>query len=112
MQAKFHLMAAWRKALFGVVLSSCAFTASGQETRKRLESPQPTYSELARRMNLSGVVKIELVVGADGEIKQARILGGHPVLAEAALTALRYWKYEPAKSETRLQVEFKFQMPS
>ncbi|MEQ1474197.1 MAG: TonB family protein [Candidatus Acidiferrum sp.] len=81
---------------------------SGQELRKRLSSPQPIYPELARRMNLSGAVKIELTISADGEIKESKVLGGHPLLADAALRALRDWKYEKAKSESKIEVEFKF----
>jgi TonB family protein len=101
-------MAARRKALFVVALSICAFTASGEEARKRLSSPQPSYPELARRMGLSGVVKIELTVGADGEIKKSRVVGGHPLFAEAALAAVRDWKYERGTSECTIEVEFKF----
>jgi TonB family protein len=83
-------------------------TASAQEARKRLSSPQPAYPEIARQMNLSGVVRIELLVGADGIIKQSRVLGGHPILADSALTALKDWKYERSKSESTVEVEFKF----
>ena len=89
-------------------VSFAALRSSAQEDRKRLSSPQPQYPELARRMNLSGVVKIEVVVGANGEIKESKVLGGHPLLAEAALKALRDWKFERANSESKIQVEFKF----
>lgn len=97
-------------ALFVMGLSMLAFPVSGQEIRKRISSPQPIYPELARRINLSGVVKIELIVGPDGEIKESKVLGGHPLLADAALTTLRNWKYERSKTETKLEVEFKFHM--
>jgi protein TonB len=110
MLTKFNLMAAWRKAIFVVALGVFAFTASGEETRKKLSSPQPIYPELARRMGLSGMVKIELTIGADGEIKQAKVIGGHPIFADAALLALRNWKYERANSETKVEVEFKFHL--
>jgi TonB family protein len=110
MQPKLHLMTAWKKTLFVVALGICAFTASGEEARKRLSSSQPIYPELARRMGLSGAVKIELTVGADGEIKKSKVLGGHPLLAEAALAALRDWKYERGTSECTIEVEFKFHM--
>ena len=95
-------------AFFIVAFNNYVPRASGQELRKRLSSPQPIYPELARRMNLSGAVKIELTVGADGEIKESKVLGGHPLLADAALRALRDWKYEKANSESKVEVEFKF----
>ena len=59
-------------------------------------------------MNITGIVKVELVVAADGSIKSTKILGGHPLLAEAVQKALKNWKYAPASSETTIQVDFKF----
>jgi protein TonB len=73
-----------------------------------ISNPAPVYPEVAKRMQLAGVVKIDVVVGPDGKIKESKVIGGHPVLVDAALTALRDWKYEKANSETKKQVEFKF----
>ena len=71
-------------------------------------NPAPTYPEMAKRMQLVGVVKIELTIASDGRIKEAKVIGGHPVLVDAAIVALRDWKYECGNSETKTQVEFKF----
>jgi TonB family protein len=59
-------------------------------------------------MSLEGVVKVELTIGQDGAIKDSKVLGGHPILVEAALNALRKWKYERARTESKIEVEFKF----
>ena len=59
-------------------------------------------------MNLEGVVKVELIVGVDGEIKDAKVLGGHPILVDVTLRALRNWKYERGRTESKFQLEFKF----
>jgi TonB family protein len=98
----------WVKAVFVALMSFCALKFSGQEARKILSNPQPAYPELARRMSLEGVVKVELIVGADGEIKDSKVLGGHPILVDATLKALRNWKYERAHTESKIQLEFKF----
>ncbi|MGC1371401.1 MAG: energy transducer TonB [Candidatus Sulfotelmatobacter sp.] len=68
----------------------------------------PVYPDLARKMNLSGVVKIAVVVAPNGAVKEARVIGGHPVLAGAALDAVRKWKFEPASVETSGVVDVKF----
>jgi hypothetical protein len=52
-------------AVFVVLLTLLALKCSRQEARKILSNPQPAYPELARRMSLEGVVKVELIVGAD-----------------------------------------------
>lgn len=46
--------------------------------RKATQSPPPVYPELARQLGVRGVVKIEVVVAANGAIKSTRPLGGHP----------------------------------
>jgi TonB family protein len=70
---------------------------------------QPTYPDLARRMNISGTVKIEVVIAPNGTVKDARVLGGHPVLAGAALDAAKKWRFEPAPAESTGVIDFKFQ---
>ena len=54
----------------------------------------PAYPGLAQKMGISGSVKIEAVVAANG------ILGGHPVLAQAGVDAVRRCKWEAATRET------------
>lgn len=80
-----------------------------QEERVAIVNPTPGYPALARQMHLSGVVRIRAVVTAAGELKQVEVIGGHPLLADAALNALKKWKYAPTKSETPIVLEFRFQ---
>lgn len=81
---------------------------SAQETRKALSKPTPRYPEVAKRMNLVGTVKVEIVIGADGKVKETNVVGGHPILVDAALAALKEWKYEPASGETNVTLTFEF----
>jgi len=92
----------------GLLLAFTGGTVSAQQARKALYSPSPVYPELARRLHISGTVKVTLIVGTDGVIKDAQFQGGHPVLVEAVQKALKDWKYAPASSETAIPVEFKF----
>jgi len=78
------------------------------DTRKPVANPEPEYPEIARRMNITGTVKTEIVIAADGTIKSVKVLGGHPLLVDAVQRALKRWKYAPAASETTIQVDFKF----
>ncbi|MGA1984930.1 MAG: energy transducer TonB [Candidatus Sulfotelmatobacter sp.] len=78
------------------------------ENRKPLVNPNPEYPEIAKRMNISGTVKVELVIAADGTIKSAKVLGGHPLLADAVQKALKKWKYAPGDAETTMLLEFRF----
>jgi TonB family protein len=67
------------------------------------------YPDLARKMNLTGTVKVQVVVSPNGTVKEAKVLGGHPVLATAALDAVRKWRFEPATMESSGVVDFKFE---
>jgi TonB family protein len=84
--------------------------AQSEEIVRRAKSKvQPAYPELARKMNLAGTVKIEVVVSPNGTVKGARVVGGHPVLAGAALEAAKKWRFEPASAETSGVIDFKFE---
>jgi len=84
-------------------------TQNEEIVRRAKTKVQPVYPELARKMNITGTVKIEVVVAPNGTVKDARIVGGHPVLATAALDAARKWRFEPAPSESSGIIDFKFE---
>src|SRR5271170_4776405 len=94
-----------RTAVFALTISLCALTATGQEVRKLLANPAPLYPDVAKRLNLEGAVKIAVIIGPDGKIRETKVIGGHPILVEAALKALQEWKYERASTDTKLQLE-------
>jgi protein TonB len=56
---------------------------------------EPRYPPLARQMRVEGVVELVGVVGIDGRIRELNLKGGHPLLAPAAIEAVRQWIYEP-----------------
>lgn len=80
-----------------------------QETIRKTKSKiEPMYPELARRMKISGVVKVDLTVAANGAVKDAKVVGGHPVLANAVLDAVKKWRFEPGSQETTESLQFRF----
>ena len=84
--------------------------AQSDEIMRRAKSKvQPQYPDLARKMNIAGTVKIQVVVGPNGAVKDAHIVGGHPVLATAALDAARKWRFEPASTDSSGVIDFKFE---
>src|SRR6202158_4408520 len=96
--------------LIGGWVATSAPSAWGQEllNRKTKSKVTPLYPELAKRMNISGVVKVQITVAANGSIKDAKVIGGHPVLANAALDAVKNWRFEAGPEETTGVVEFRF----
>jgi len=94
-----------------LLAGASAFSQSGStdETKRKVKSKTtPSYPELARRMNVSGKVKIEVVIAPDGRVKSSRVVGGHPLLVQTCQDALKEWKFVPASEETTQIVEFEF----
>ena len=93
----------------GPIYSSAQSAQNEEIVRRAKTKVQPTYPELAHRMNISGTVKIEVTVALNGTVKEARVVGGHPVLAQSALDAAKRWRFEPAASESTGVIDFKFE---
>ena len=99
-------------AMIAVLLwgaSAVAQTATTDESKRKIKSKTaPAYPELARRMSVSGKVKIEVVIAPDGHVKSTRVIGGHPLLVQSCQDAVREWKFVAAAEETTQIVEFEF----
>ncbi|MFZ0320314.1 MAG: energy transducer TonB [Candidatus Sulfotelmatobacter sp.] len=74
---------------------------------------QPNYPPLARQARISGTVVLRAVIGKDGSIENLQLVSGHPMLAPAAIEAVKQWKYkpyllngEPVEVDTEVQVNF------
>ena len=105
--AKFTVTAVVVVLLAGA--SAFSQTGSTDENRRKVKSrTTPSYPELARRMNVSGKVKIEVVIAPDGRVKTTRVVGGHPLLVQSCQDALKEWKFVASSEETTQIVEFDF----
>lgn len=83
--------------------------AQQEEIARKIKAKiAPAYPELARRMSISGVVKVQVVVAPNGSVKSTKVVGGHPLLVNAAVDAVKKWRFESASEETTGVVEFKF----
>ncbi len=62
---------------------------------KKIKDAKPVYPPLAQTAKISGIVIIEAIIAKDGSIRDAKILRGLPMLTDAALEAVRQWRYTP-----------------
>jgi TonB family protein len=88
--------------LAGKIQTQQSFTA-----RRITRQVAPTYPDVAKRINLSGTVKVIAVVGAEGDVKTVEPVGGSPLLLKAAEDAVAKWKFAPG-GESRETVELHF----
>jgi len=105
---------AWRSILFLLALLVAVSVAPAQDARgsehvrKVVNRVVPAYPELAKKMGISGTVRLIAVVAPSGSVKLVETMGGHPVLVKSAEDAVMKWKYVPAGEETKELIELHF----
>jgi TonB family protein len=81
---------------------------SNPAARKLMKSPKPDYPALARKINLSGTVRLEALVEPNGSVKAVEVKGGNALLAQSAQFAVREWKWAKSAHETTEILEIRF----
>ena len=110
------LLLSWAQLVLGCVLIfGCSTvlgpravaqdTASNTAARKLKMKVVPDYPAIARQLKLKGKVKIVAAVSADGQVISTNVVGGHPVLASAAVDAIKRWRFEPSPKDTTEIIE-------
>ena len=94
--------------LFAILSLSAFAAAQSKSIRKLVYKENPGYPLTLREAHIGGIVRLEVVISPKGSVDSISPLGGNPVLVEAACAAVRKWKYVPAESETKTQIEFTF----
>jgi TonB family protein len=69
----------------------------GQDVQaaKLISHPAPEYPALAKQARISGLVMLAAIIAKDGTVQELKALGGHPLLIQAALDAVKQWVYQP-----------------
>jgi protein TonB len=75
---------------------------------------EPEYPEEARNRQLQGAVVLDIHIGQDGLVQEAKLVSGEPLLADAAMAAVRQWRFQPrlvdgapAEMQTRITLNFR-----
>jgi TonB family protein len=76
--------------------------------RKIVSRVDPEYPETLKRLYIGGIVRVEVVVGSNGNVQTTELLGGNPILGQSAMKAIKQWKYEPGAAKEKLIVQLEF----
>jgi len=105
-----RLGVARRRALGALVLMcGLALCAHAAEERAVKSKVAPVYPEIAKRMKIGGVVKLEVTVDAEGKVIDVKAMSGNRVLSEAAEDAVRKWKFVPGPGQSTVEVDLNFE---
>lgn len=61
-----------------------------------ISQPKPVYPQAALRAGIEGSVVLAATIGADGKVKQVKVVSGPSLLAQAAMDAVKKWRYQPS----------------
>jgi TonB family protein len=97
---------------FSIVCFSFAPPSHGQQDsksdRKVASRVEPDYPPVLRMRQIGGTVRLEVTITPQGTVESAKVLGGNPILAESAVTAVKKWKYMSAQTATTQTVSLIF----
>jgi TonB family protein len=94
--------------LFLALGFAASLNAQEPTHRKILVRVNPEYPETLRMAQIGGLVRLGVTVTANGNVTQAQVRGGNPILAEKAQQAVMKWKFAPGPSQTIEDVRISF----
>jgi TonB family protein len=87
----------------------CLSLPSRADERNVARRVAPVYPELAKRMHISGAVRISASVAADGSVTDAKAVSGNKMLSPAAEEAVKKWKFVPGDAASTVDIDVNFE---
>ena len=98
------------RAVLLALLLGLVLPAGAANDRAVKSKVPPVYPELAKRMKITGVVKVRATVDSDGKVTEVKTVSGNSALSNAAEDAVRKWKFAPGADTTTVDVDVSFAM--
>ena len=74
----------------------CILHVTAAEARRHLiKQPRPSYPPLAKQARIEGTIVLQVNISPAGKVTSTKMLKGHPILAHAAMDAVKQWEYRP-----------------
>ena len=81
------------------------------DTRKSVKTVPPVYPAIAVKMRVEGTVKLEATIDPEGRVSDVKVVSGHQLLVQAAVDAVKKWKYESGDGKSTQSVALDFALP-
>jgi TonB family protein len=94
--------------LTGAVASAQQGSAAAKSERKLVTRVEPEYPAVLRARQIGGTVRLEVTITPRGTVKNVALIGGNPILADAAISAVKRWTYAPGDAVSSAQVSVEF----
>jgi TonB family protein len=95
----------------GVLLVLGSLAAAGRADQRAVKQRvTPVYPEIAKRLRVTGVVKLTVSVSADGKVTDVKTVSGNHMLSTAAEDAVYKWKFAPASGDSTEDLDINFEL--
>ncbi len=80
-----------------VAVCFLALLLHAQVAPRLIRRVEPVYPAVAKAMWIQGIVRLAAAIEEDGTVMGVKLISGHPLLAGAAMDAVKHWRYRPAE---------------
>jgi TonB family protein len=90
------------------VKTLAVYQAENDGARRLISRVEPVYPAILQNNHISGTVRLKVTIASNGAVEDVELLGGNPILGEAAMAAIRKWIYAAGRSRTEIEVNIPF----
>jgi TonB family protein len=90
------------------VKTLAVYEAEKDAPRKLIARVEPEYPAVLQSNHIGGTVRLKVTIASNGKVEDVELLGGNPILGEAAMAAVRKWVYAAGRSRTQTEVSIPF----
>jgi TonB family protein len=84
------------------------YESGNHETRELISRVEPAYPSILQSNHIGGTVRLQVTIASNGKVENVELLGGNPILGEAAMDAVKKWLYAAGRSRTATEVSIRF----
>jgi TonB family protein len=90
-------------------VKTLSIVREGNDAERRLITRvEPDYPDTLKRLNIGGIVRLQLTIAPRGNVEDVEVLGGNPILGESAAAAVKQWVYTASRSRTIAKLSIPF----
>jgi TonB family protein len=90
------------------VKTLAVYQAENDGARRLISRVEPVYPAILQSNHIGGTVRLKVTIASNGMVDDVELLGGNPILGEAAMAAVRKWVYTAGRSRTEIEVSIPF----
>jgi TonB family protein len=90
------------------VKTLAVYQSESDGTRKLISRVDPVYPEILQSNHIGGTVRLKVTVAPNGSVQDVELLGGNPILGDAAMAAVKKWVYAAGRSRTQAEISIPF----